>query len=586
MSARCAARVLRATGAQFEASISFAALNQVLFPVFDELRRLSAAHGRALSVAVGLSDGPAPDQLMVSNAALSLLIRAGAARPSLVIVDDLPWVDRSSAVALGFAARRLAGSRVGFLAASRSGEEGFFDQGGLPGYELQPLDDAAAKALLADRFPALAPRVRQRLLAEAQGNPLALLELPVALAGPHHAALDPPSAVLPISQRLVSVFASRVQGLPAATRHLLLLAVLDGTGDLGIVSAAAGHRGTADLAPAERAGLVRVDGGTGRLAFRHPLTRSAVVELSTSSERLRAHKALADQLADQPERRVWHLAEATVEPDEGVAALLEQVAYQILRRGDGVAAISALTRAAELSPRGAVNAAINSMTRWAVPRSVGVVHHLIGHVRALAAMGRGDFEDAYQAATAMSPAGTLASHVQEALLVIMDVVEAAVRTGRRAEAAAHLAAIREADLAAISPRIALLVRGSEAIAAPDDQAVRLFGEALAVPGTDQWPFYLARVQLAYGERLRRLHANRDARLHLRTALETFERLGARPWAARAGSELRANKATMQVHGLQKSFKQLHVLKGVDSDVARGSIFALLGSNGAGKRGRT
>jgi DNA-binding CsgD family transcriptional regulator/tetratricopeptide (TPR) repeat protein len=702
--------------------------------------------------------------------------------------EDLPWVDRSSAVVLGFVARRLPGSRVGFLAASRSGEESFFDHGGLPGYELGPLDDAAADALLAARFPSLAPRVRQRLLAEARGNPLALLELPAALAGPHGDVPDPPPPVLPLSQRLVSVFAARLRGLPAATRHLLLLAVLDGTGDLGIIGAAAGHRALAVLAPAERAGLVRVD-HAGRLVFRHPLTRSAVVELSTSSERHRAHRALAGQLVDQPERRVWHLAAAAVGPDEGVAALLEQVAYRVLRRGDGVAAISALTRAAELSPRAGdrsrqlaeaayigadvtgelrnasrlladahqadpqfreslqsavaaafllingdgdvdtahrllvgaigsardasgaalvealtaliqvcffggkaelwapfyevlarlgpnvprecyliskampdpartlaeavpqlteaiadlrteadpaviikvgycagwtdqlaecrqavlrvaeagreaatmgnviqalmllahdyywagqldeakqacdeavelcdrygfpllafsvwyvsalvaavqgddhvVDTAINSMTRWAVPRGVGVVHHLIGHVRALAAMGRGDFEEAYQAATAVSPAGTLASHVQEAQLVIMDVVEAAVHTSRRAEAAAHLAAIREADLAAISPRMALLVRGSEAIAAPDDQAARLFGEALAIPGTGSWPFYLARVQLACGERLRRLHSNRDARVQLRAALETFDRLGARWWAARVGSELRA-----------------------------------------------
>jgi len=114
---------------------------------------MSVVHGRALSVAVGLSDGPPPDQLIVSNAALTLLVRAGAARPSLVIVDDLPWVDRSSAVVLGFVARRLTGSRVGFLAASRSGEESFFEQGDLPGYELQPLDDVAAAALIMDRFP-------------------------------------------------------------------------------------------------------------------------------------------------------------------------------------------------------------------------------------------------------------------------------------------------------------------------------------------------------------------------------------------------------------------------------------------------
>jgi len=345
-------RVLRAAGAEFEASVSFAALHQLLIPVFDELPQLSAVQGRALSVAVGLSDGPPPDQLIVSNAALTLLVRAGAARPSLVIVDDLSWVDRSSAVVLGFVARRLTGSRVGFLAASRSGEESFFEQGDLPGYELQPLDDVAAAALIMDRFPALAPRVRHRLLTEAQGNPLALLELPVALTGVQRAALGPPPAVLPLSRRLQSVFASRVSGLPAATRRLLLFAVLDGTGDLGILDAAAGYRGLADLAPAERARLVHVDGVTGRLAFRHPLTRSAVVELSTSDERHCAHRALADQLADQPERRVWHLAEAAAEPDEAVAGLLEQTAQLTLRRGDAVGAIRALLRSAELSAPG------------------------------------------------------------------------------------------------------------------------------------------------------------------------------------------------------------------------------------------
>ncbi|HEX6525592.1 MAG TPA: ATP-binding protein, partial [Streptosporangiaceae bacterium] len=344
-------RVLRAAGAEFEASVSFAALHQVLFPVFDQLPRLGAAHARALSAAVGLSDGPPADQLVVATAALALLVRAGTARPSLVVVDDLPWVDRASAVVLGFIARRLAGSRVGFLAASRSGEESFFDQGGLRGHELRPLDDVAAGALLAARFPGLAPRARQRVLAEAQGNPLALLELPAALTSLQCAALGPPPAVLPLSRRLQSVFASRVGGLPAATRHLLLLAVLDGTGDLGILDSAAGYRGLADLAPAERARLVRVDGVTGQLAFGHPLTRSAVVELSTSGERRRAHKALASQLAGQPERRAWHLAEAAARPDEGVAGLLEQAAQLTLRRGDGVTAVSALTRAAGLSPR-------------------------------------------------------------------------------------------------------------------------------------------------------------------------------------------------------------------------------------------
>jgi hypothetical protein len=202
----------------------------------------------------------------------------------------------------GFVARRLAGSRVGFLAAYRSGEESFFERSGLPGYELEPLDDDAAAALIGDRFPALAPRVRQRLLADAQGNPLALLELPVALlSGPQRAGALP--VVLPLGRRLQSLFASRVSGLPAATRDLLLLAALDGTGDLGVLrGAVSGQRGIEDLGPAERARLVQVDLGNGRLVFRHPLTRSAVVELSTSDQRRRVHAVLVE-LADRPERR-------------------------------------------------------------------------------------------------------------------------------------------------------------------------------------------------------------------------------------------------------------------------------------------
>lgn len=785
-------RLLRAAGAEFEADVSFAALNQVLYPLFDGLQRLSAMHGRALRVALGLSDGSPPGQLVVSNAALALLLQAAAARPLLVIVDDLPWVDRASAVVLGFVARRLAGSRVGFLAASRSGEESFFERGGLPGYELLPLDDAAAAALIGDRFPALAPRVRQRLLADAQGNPLALLELPVALlSGPQRAGALP--AVLPLSRRLQSLFASRVSGLPAATRDLLLLAVLDGTGDLSVLKgAASGQRGIEDLAPAERARLVHVDEGTGRLVFRHPLTRSAVMELSTSDQRRRVHGVLAEQLADQPERRAWHLAEAAVEPDEQVAGLLEQVAHLTLRRGDAVGAIAALLRAAELSPRGAersrrlaeaaylgadvtgdlrnvpqlledarradperagslaaavaasshllngdgdvdtahrllvgaiemkagpydaddniliealhtlllvcffggrselwepfdtaigqvrphvpeilavlsktfpdpartalpaldqldaaiaglrheadpvrivrvgiaaayvdrlagcrealwrvvrdgrgggaVTSAIDAlfllandgflagqwdevvqvcdeglrlceahsyrllawpglflqallaaargddtqtraltdeMTRWASPRRVGSVQSYASHAKALAALGRGDFEDAYQHATAVSPAGVLASHVPHALWLVMDVTEAAMRTGRHAEAAAHVAAVREADIAAISPRLALITGGSAAIAAPDHEAGELFEKALAIPGADRWPFDLARIQLGYGERLRRTKATTEARKHLAAALDTFQRLGAQPWAARAGNELRA-----------------------------------------------
>ena len=342
--------VLRAAGVEFEADLPFSGLHQVLLPLLDEFGQLSAAHRDALNVALGYGEGPPPDRLLVSTATLTVLRQAAAASPVLVIVDDLPWLDRASAGVLGFVARRLAGSRVGFLAASRPEPESFFERAGLAQHELGPLDEKAASGLVSSRFPELAPRVLQRVLAEAQGNPLALLELPAALSGAQRAAAEALPVVLPLSRRLQGLFASRASALPAPARWLLLLAVLDGSGDLRVLQAAAGQQQIEDLAPAEQAGLVRVDDRTGRLVFRHPLTRSAIVELSTSGDRRRAHRALAAQLADQPERRAWHLGEAAVEPDEQVAGLLEETAQRILRRADAVGAVSALLRAAELSP--------------------------------------------------------------------------------------------------------------------------------------------------------------------------------------------------------------------------------------------
>ena len=512
---------------------------------------------------------------------------------------------------------------------------------------------------------------------------------------------------------------------------------------------------------------MRVSEGTGRLVFRHPLTRSAIVDLSTSGDRRRAHRALADQLEDQPERQAWHLAQAALGPDEKVAGLLEEAAHRILRKGDAVGAVAGLLRAADLSPfrsdqsrrladaayvgadvtgdlrsvsqllaaarradpelseslpaavaasyfllngdgdidaahrllagaienypsehdtgtetlleavntllmvclfggrpelwepfhmaiarltpnvpqllllssrtlsdpvrmagpvlgqldallasldletdptrivrisiaafyvdrlaacqgalwrvvhdgraGGAVASAIQSlvmlsyndiqsgdweaghtlaeeglqlceargyqlfawparyckallaaargdydatlaltdeMIAWATPRGLRAAWHYSWHARGLAALGRGAFEDAYQNATAISPAGVLASHIQPVLWVPMDLVEAAVRTGRHAEASAHVTAMRDAGIAVLSPRLALLATASEAIAGPDDAAPGLFEKALAIPGADRFPFDLARVRLCYGERLRRARATTGSRAQL------------------------------------------------------------------------
>ena len=180
--------VLRAAGAEFEADLAFSGLHQALLPLFDEFGQLSVAHRDALNVALGFGEGPPPDRLLVSVATLTVLRQAAAASPVVVIVDDLPWLDRASAGVLGFVARRLAGSRVGFLAASRTGEESFFERAALPYHELGPLDEEAADGLVRSRFPEVALRVRERVVAEAHGNPLALLELPAALSGPQRAA--------------------------------------------------------------------------------------------------------------------------------------------------------------------------------------------------------------------------------------------------------------------------------------------------------------------------------------------------------------------------------------------------------------
>jgi hypothetical protein len=300
---------------------------------------------------LGLADGPAPSRLVVANSVLELLRLMANRNPLLVIVDDLQWVDRSSAAILGLVSRRLKATRVGFLAAARTGEAGFFESSGLPELRIAALDSEASSRLVDAEFPGLAARVRHRVLAESQGNPLALLELPAALSLPERVAEQVLPDVLPLGLKLESAFAARLVQLPGPARALLLLAALDRTGDLWLLHhASADENGLDVLAPAERAHLVRVDDSAGRVTFRYPLVRAAVVAASTSAERRHAHRALAQQLTSQPERRAWHLAASCVEPDEAVSVLLEDTAASVLRRGDAVGAVAALIRAADLHP--------------------------------------------------------------------------------------------------------------------------------------------------------------------------------------------------------------------------------------------
>ncbi|MET8277195.1 LuxR family transcriptional regulator, partial [Streptomyces sp. NPDC005096] len=242
------------------------------------------------------------------------------------------------------------------LATSRSDSYSLIDRGAVPTYWLQPLDEESADHLVSTRYPDLVAGARRRLLAVAHGNPLALLELPSALPTVHGPVHDDTPVVLPLSRCLATVFGSRITGLPQPSQRFLLLAALEGVGDLGVLQAASRQANDGydldDLAPAERGQLVHIDEGARRLKFRHPLIRAAVVENSTSGERRAVHAALAHVLVDQPERRAWHLGEATVEPDENVAALLEHAARITLRRGDAVGGMRTLIRTAHLTPPG------------------------------------------------------------------------------------------------------------------------------------------------------------------------------------------------------------------------------------------
>jgi DNA-binding CsgD family transcriptional regulator len=783
------ARILRATGVEFEADVSYAGLNELLWAETASLQVLDRDQAVALETALGRRVSTPPDRLVVAEAVRSLLRQAAQVRPLLLVVDDLQWLDRASAAVLGLVARRLAGSRVGLLGALRPAA-GFFERSRLDEHQLAPLTDEQSAKLLDTRFPGLAPHVRRHVLAVAQGNPLALLELPGVLAEGGRDKPPWPSAVLPLSRRLQLTFASRFAGLPRDARDALLLAALEGSGELHTLNAAARGTFLAGLAPAERSGFVKVDDLRLHIEFSHPLTRSAIVAQSTAAERRRAHRRLA-AASEDPDRRAWHIAHAAAGPDETAAGSLEQAAYRILQRGDAVGAVAAFTRSAFLSPdrssrarrladaayagaqlwgglaaadgvlreaartdpqgfgsldasvatafvilnadgdvgtahrmlagaldgvpagsaltfqvraalstlmyiclfgsqaepwaafdavtrrlgdqvpapiavcrqtcgdparassravadldallagidreedpaaviaiavagffldrmtrsraalervvgqaresgevylvmqaqpvlgfeaffrgrwdeaerhfsatlslvrqhgyrlyewisgyglavvaaaRGDADAArerVAEYLRWAVPRGVHVVRHLCGHALALAALGRQDYEQAYQEAAAVSPPGVAPAYCPPALWMFLDLVEAAVKTGRREEAVAHVVMARAIGLGGLSGRLGFLLRAAEALVAEGAAAQEHFRSALSVPGAAQWPFDYARVELLYGEHLRRVRDPGAARRHLEGALAIFERLGAATWAARAHEELRA-----------------------------------------------
>jgi len=332
-------RVIRGAGIQEESELPFAGLHLLLRPALDRIDALPGVQADALRGALGLAKAGPPDRFLVGLAVLSLLAELAADQPLLCAVDDAQWLDRASADALLFAARRLDSEAIVLLLCARTGA---FPAAGLPELTLRGLSAPAATELLGDRLPSVR---RYRVLAEAAGNPLALLELPRVLAG---AQSEVP---LPLTDRLRSAFESQLAGLPEPTRTALLVAAAEGTGDLAPILRAAGTLGAslADLDMARAAGLIEVSGSD--LTFRHPLIRAAVHHAAPLALRGAVHQALAAALdtPGQADRRAWQLAAAAAGPDEEIAVALERAAGQVRERGGDTGAQAWYQRAAELS---------------------------------------------------------------------------------------------------------------------------------------------------------------------------------------------------------------------------------------------
>ncbi|WP_330230448.1 AAA family ATPase [Nocardia sp. NBC_00508] len=340
--------VLSAVGVENEAGLPFATLHQLLHPLMSEAEKLPLTQQRTLRAALGQEDGT-PDLYSVALAVLQLVGEAAGQCPTVLIVDDLQWLDSCSADVLSFVARRVGSDAVLTLGATRAGQADPAHRAGLPDLVVNPLDERDAIALLDAQAPALTTTVRQRLLEQASGNPLALIELPRAL---RQTNADRVVEEFPLTTRLEAAFAARSAELSDPARVLLIVLSADVTCDLRrLLRAATELAGTpvttAHLQEALDVGLVELSGAA--LRFRHPLMRSAVYVRAPLAQRLGAHTILADVLADFPDKQLWHRAAATLGADDTLAAQLEDYAERSRARGATMAAVNALHRAAELS---------------------------------------------------------------------------------------------------------------------------------------------------------------------------------------------------------------------------------------------
>ncbi|WP_030231768.1 helix-turn-helix transcriptional regulator [Streptomyces sp. NRRL S-350] len=795
-------RVIRATGVEAESDLPFAGLHQLLHPLLPQIGRLDSGYRGVFDVVFGRSHEKPPSVMALAIAVLDLLSLAASQKPLLLALDDGQWFDTASAEVVGFAGRRLSGGSVKLLVGLRSDIPSRLDTAGLPELFVPTLSPDAAEQLLDRQHPGLHPQLRRVVLREAQGNPLALLELPPYLSSRPASGAEGESDYrgVPLPRRLQHVYGTRIEALSTEVRAELLRGALDGVEAGPAVGHTLGARyRMADADEAAFRGLLDTDPVSGDFVFRHPLVRSTVVQLATPNERRAAHASLARFHQGDVERRATHLAAATVDPDERVAAELEAAAESATRRGGAVAAMAWLARAAELSedhanrsrrlrdaaylagqtgrldraqrlahadavpgrgesPAAALvaaylalyqdgevhssrrqimavidalrtdalqshgpqddeaQAANETVTRlidlllaicqyasdaaawqevraflerlgglvptrsliyrdawsdvvrhgagvpqrleaafagrahldpwdvtrlgvaayhldvlgpvrpylqrtvdrevatgaksagmtmlhlvmldqlavgewddaertglrslelatdhdhalfahhsraylallaamrgqverarelqaavdgWARPRGVGFLIQIADSVGTLAALSEGDFEAAYLYAIGITTPGTFTPYAHQASRTLLDLVEAALHTGRTEQARRHAVAARDAGLPDLSPRLALVTYGALAMTTADAKSAdELFELVETLPDAVRFPFELARIRLAHGYRTRLFRGPAAARRPLTLATEAFERLGATAWAERARAELR------------------------------------------------
>ena len=343
-------RVVRGVGIESEAELPFGALHLLLHPFLDRLDRLPGPQAAALRTAFGLAEGPVPSRFLVGAGTLGLLAELSAEEPLVCVVDDAQWLDQSSSDALLFAARRFQVDPVVMLFAARHVAVPFAAPG-VESLEVPGLPPAAAADLLDERAPGLAAPLRDRVLAEAGGNPLAIIELGTTRrAAQDTGTVDPAEQVGPlqVTWRVQEAFRTQIAGLPEATRLALEVAAADSAARLDVILRAMAAVGASpgDLEPAEQARLVTLS--PSGLTFRHPLIRAAAYQHAPHHRRVAIHRAFADAETDT-DRRAWHLAAATTAPDEAVAAELERTAERAEARGGAMAVSAAYDRSARLS---------------------------------------------------------------------------------------------------------------------------------------------------------------------------------------------------------------------------------------------